>query len=146
MEDSQQAREKNYLTRLRIVKELVEKEEEYVRDLKSVATLILRLRQAVDQEKPILTLDEILRLFANLDTIAKCHEDLLNAFRARMKEWTDNPNIGDIFLNKELFGFVKLYKHYLAARTQQCTTLTEVCASRPLFLISLTVRSLFTLC
>ncbi len=158
--DSEEQKQKNYLMRMKIMSELVEKEEEYVHVLKLITNLITRLKSSAEDGNKVITLDVILSIFSSWEMLSKCHEDLLAVFKDRLEHWQDKPLIGDVFIDKvctmtrvtcvltalQNTGFFKLYRHYVTNRTEQTKALEDALAAAPLFVIAITVLiSLLTL-
>lgn len=98
--DSEEQKQKNYLMRMKIVSELVEKDEEYVRTLKLLTHLITRLKSSAGEGNKVITLDVILSIFSSWEMLSKCHEDLLAVLKDRLAHWADKPLIGDVFIDK----------------------------------------------
>jgi hypothetical protein len=86
--------------RTKIVSELVEKDEEYVRTLKLITNFITRLKNSAGDGNKVITLDVILSIFSSWEMLSKCHDDLLAVLKDRLAHWQDKPLIGDVFIDK----------------------------------------------
>jgi hypothetical protein len=106
--------------RTRIVKEIVETEEAYVRKLSLVVDDFLSLLQnnvravetgSLPEEELILSTDKQERLFSNLRIIRDLNRNFLQSLQERFGAWGEASLLGDLFLN---FGpFFKMYTEYV---------------------------------
>lgn len=91
--------------RMQIVREILNTEQSYVDNLNVVKTRFIgALRKAGGME------DLIRQIYGNIELIAGFNEELLSSLEQRIKGWTPESKIGDIFLR--LGPFLKMYNDY----------------------------------
>jgi len=93
--------------RRRIAMELAETERSYVKGIKSVLEEIIIPLKQEDVSK-----EDLEGMFGNLPDLVPRHETLLDRLEERIKEWTPESIISDIF--KEHGDFFEMYKEYVS--------------------------------
>eukprot|EP01103_Thecamoeba_quadrilineata_P003286 TRINITY_DN1307_c0_g1_i1.p1 TRINITY_DN1307_c0_g1~~TRINITY_DN1307_c0_g1_i1.p1 ORF type:complete len:762 (-),score=140.47 TRINITY_DN1307_c0_g1_i1:39-2324(-) len=106
--------------------EVLETEKTYVNSLRIVFESVIEpLKDKAENEKErILRYNQVMDIFSNWETIFTLHKKLLESIVSRMKDWTPDTYIGDIF--SENTGWIKLYKHYVNNFDKSIITL-ETC-------------------
>jgi len=96
-------------TRLYVVKEVLDSESSYLRDLK----ILNRVYQTAMLEEDLgIPMEQINQIFGNMDQIEKLHCTQLNMLLERIEHWHEDQKIGDIF--KSLIPqYYILYKSYV---------------------------------
>eukprot|EP01125_Pyxidicula_operculata_P012370 TRINITY_DN4061_c0_g1_i1.p1 TRINITY_DN4061_c0_g1~~TRINITY_DN4061_c0_g1_i1.p1 ORF type:complete len:1793 (+),score=446.36 TRINITY_DN4061_c0_g1_i1:61-5439(+) len=98
--------------RRRIVQEMLQTEETYVKSLNQLhETWEKPLRVAVELDKPIISKEEIDSIFSNVQAIHLLHEHILKALQERIQNWNDTKKIGDVFIQNA--PVLKLYVKYI---------------------------------
>ncbi|XP_068134350.1 FYVE, RhoGEF and PH domain-containing protein 4 isoform X2 [Hyperolius riggenbachi] len=93
-----------------IANELLQTEETYVNRLELLQTFSTALSN--EAKKGSFPVDVPQKIFSNISSIHSFHSSfLLPALEGRMKEWSDDPRIGDILL--KLAPFLKMYAEYV---------------------------------
>ncbi|XP_071487376.1 FYVE, RhoGEF and PH domain-containing protein 6-like [Diadema antillarum] len=117
-----------------VAKEIKDSEKVFVDVLK---LLNVDLRQAIDEKskklggKPLVekaTLDQIIGHLPHLLIFNEC---LLTDLESRIRNWSTNPRIADIFLTKG--HFLKLYSQYILDFKNITAAFDEACNKNPLF-------------
>eukprot|EP01103_Thecamoeba_quadrilineata_P015255 TRINITY_DN4757_c0_g1_i2.p1 TRINITY_DN4757_c0_g1~~TRINITY_DN4757_c0_g1_i2.p1 ORF type:complete len:581 (+),score=94.89 TRINITY_DN4757_c0_g1_i2:13-1755(+) len=93
--------------------EMMETEKTYVNSLQIIFDKMIEPLQtkAENEKERILRYNQIMDIFSNWETILTLHKRLLDKIINRMRDWTDETHIGDIFA--ENTAWIKLYKHYV---------------------------------
>jgi hypothetical protein len=149
-----------FLTRQKLVSEIIAKEEEYVTKLGRIASvrtsplvldpvsisccltgpfvvneqLIQRLRTLGNKE--LITSDEIVQCFSCIEVLHQAHSDMLAAMHERMAGWDANPCIGDVLLPK-VEGVFGKYRPYILAHPSLAGNLSSVLFKKPLLVITI---------
>ncbi|KAI9179884.1 hypothetical protein H9P43_005216 [Blastocladiella emersonii ATCC 22665] len=113
--------------RAKAVKEIVSTEETYcemLRTLLDVVVYPLRESAKANPKKPVLPVDDINKLFGNVEEIYTFHLTLLDGLQERHALWSDDQKISDIFLT--IVPWLKIYKLYLANYPVALDTLTKI--------------------
>ena len=100
--------------RKKIASELLETEERYVERLE---LLNVKFREVItrgneQQEKPVIPELAVKQIFSNVHQIHQLNQTLLDQLRDRLKNWNEDPRLGDIMIR--IAPFLKLYSDYVA--------------------------------
>eukprot|EP01103_Thecamoeba_quadrilineata_P018868 TRINITY_DN7422_c0_g1_i1.p1 TRINITY_DN7422_c0_g1~~TRINITY_DN7422_c0_g1_i1.p1 ORF type:complete len:545 (-),score=73.96 TRINITY_DN7422_c0_g1_i1:77-1711(-) len=94
-----------------IVKEILETEKLYVKNLKILIGLYVQpLKATIRTPEAIVTEEDMKRLFSNIETILNVNTEFLICLENRINDWNDNQLLGDIFL--QFAPLFKLYSEY----------------------------------
>jgi hypothetical protein len=86
--------------RTRVVREILSSEHIYVSNLRVLIEVFLQpLRRAAESGKGIIPLEDIKRIFSNLEDIYAYNMQFLDKLDARVSNWSVESLIGDIFLD-----------------------------------------------
>jgi len=91
----------------KIVKEIVETEETYVKSLND----LMKIYHEPLLNSPYLKQEEVDFIFSGLPTIIAVNEELLKSLHEKMKVWKNDDTIGNVML--KLIPFLGLYRQYL---------------------------------
>jgi hypothetical protein len=86
---------------------------------------------------PILTNEEVNRIFANVEVILKLSEELLVSLKERLNNWNNQQQIGDVFL--KFVSFFKIYSHYTENYERSVEFIKEKTKENPQFVTFLDV-------
>jgi hypothetical protein len=101
-----------YARRERVATELLQTERTYVHSLKTIREgFLIPLRQAAANGKPILSPEEIHKLFSVTEILFSIHSKLLAKIEPRMQTWKWDTCLADIFI--EMGETLKAYKPYI---------------------------------
>jgi hypothetical protein len=118
--------------RNKVAAEIVSSEETYVHNLRVlIGTYVNPLRSVASSMSPILTHDELNKIFSNVEGILSLSEELLNSLKERLKNWNTQQRIGDVFL--KLVSFFKIYSHYCENYAKSIQFIKEKTKENPQF-------------
>lgn len=101
-----------YMRREKIARELLETEEKYVQALSAMVDVYYNpLMALLNEGKPILSYEEIETLFSVISVIHGLHKTFLTKLSDRLKKWTWDCSIGDLFI--DLCRALKIYKPFI---------------------------------
>ncbi|XP_004347833.1 hypothetical protein CAOG_04008 [Capsaspora owczarzaki ATCC 30864] len=112
MNERAQKAAKRRARRMYIVQEILSTEQSYVQGLAVVQEVFLNpLKASAVSAKPLLSENDIKKIFANFETILTLNTKFLNDFKKRIDNWTNEQVVGDVFL--EVANFFRLYAQYV---------------------------------
>jgi hypothetical protein len=114
--------EKKQWLRDKVATEIMTSEKAYVDSLTALLECFILPLSRPDAK--ILSADEMATLFSNLQVITQLNVKLLTDVEKRLKEWTSNPCLGDIFVN--FAHFFKAMNHTNPTARQQSSTAKRV--------------------
>jgi len=110
--------------RMRIVRELYETEKSYVKGLREAVEVFYRPLQEKAMDSSSITVDDINKIFSNIQSIKDFHVILEDELKNRVENWSKHRTVADIFLR--FTPFMKIYTQYVnnydiaIAAVQQC--------------------------
>lgn len=116
--------QKNERQRNKVAFEILETEKTYVKNLEIVNRVFLQpLRQLSVASDPLITPEDLSKIFANLEIILSVHAQLLASLQDRMSKWSRSQQIGDIFVTWA--PYLKFYTQYVGNYNTALATLAE---------------------
>jgi hypothetical protein len=101
-----------YIRREKIARELFDTEEKYVANLKILLDVFVTpLTQAINDNKPILTHEELTTVFSVIQLIYNLHLSFLSKLRPLFEKWTWSSCIGSLF--ETLADRLKVYETFV---------------------------------
>lgn len=124
----------------RIANEILSTEKVYLTSLKLLVKVFkVPLVYAANSSDPIIPMDDCTKIFSNVETIFKMHEDFYKELTARWDSWEENNSLGDVFL--AFTPFLKLYTQYSRNYGDSLRLVKELRATEPKFKEFLEARS-----
>ena len=111
-ERKQQEREKKLHMRHIVVKGILESEKTYLQILHEITLIKRKLQTKSLQEHRMCPLEDLSKIFYNVEEIKKFHHTFISNLEEKVKNWSDEQRIGEIF--KELTVYLPVYKEYVA--------------------------------
>ncbi|XP_043199763.1 triple functional domain protein-like, partial [Amphibalanus amphitrite] len=97
----------------KIATELLTTERKYVQELHLIDQIFRRRVEEENRRQHLFNNDVTTQMFLNIQSIHQFHRDhLLQELEARLKDWDNNPRIGDIM--KRSAPFLKMYTEYVS--------------------------------
>eukprot|EP00026_Physarum_polycephalum_P003481 Phypoly_transcript_03493.p1 GENE.Phypoly_transcript_03493~~Phypoly_transcript_03493.p1 ORF type:complete len:737 (+),score=102.33 Phypoly_transcript_03493:194-2212(+) len=116
--------QKNERQRNKVAFEILETEKTYVKNLDTLVKVFLTpLRELSRGPDPLVTSEDLTKIFSNCEMIAQIHKQLLESLEERMTKWSKTQLIGDIFV--KWAPFLKLYTQYVSNYNVSLSTLAE---------------------
>ncbi len=91
---------KQIVLKAKVVREMLDTEKTYA-DLLNMLLLmfVAPLRKMAESGRPLISLDDINVMFAQLEKIASFNERLLTKLKYRIEKWNAEQTIADVFVN-----------------------------------------------
>eukprot|EP01122_Echinamoeba_exundans_P007172 TRINITY_DN2142_c0_g1_i1.p1 TRINITY_DN2142_c0_g1~~TRINITY_DN2142_c0_g1_i1.p1 ORF type:complete len:1105 (+),score=150.38 TRINITY_DN2142_c0_g1_i1:151-3465(+) len=124
-------KKKQYLARQKVASEIFEKEQEYTKKLSALADWIGRLRASNNRD--LISAEEIVLCFSNIEAIANAHRDIFNLLKPKMENWTNDSTIGDVY--REKLDYFKLYRPYALTFPTLAPNFSQQQVKHPLFIM-----------
>lgn len=103
-----------HIRRNNIVKELVNTEKSYVKNLSTVVKVfIIPLREGIQKNEQIVDTRLINTIFNDIEAVLGAHDILLTMMDRRLKKWTPHQKVGDVFLKDYMNNFQSVYSTYI---------------------------------
>eukprot|EP00727_Mastigamoeba_balamuthi_P000905 m51a1_g10811 putative pleckstrin domain-containing protein (629) ;mRNA; r:23957-28159 len=107
-----------------VAREILTSERTYVEMIQLlIEAFLLPLKSAANTSEPIINIDRINSIFANVPDVLQINTVLLEGLESRMTNWGPSQLIGDLFL--QLTPFLKLYSLYVANFDNSQTVLQQ---------------------
>ncbi|GAM24602.1 hypothetical protein SAMD00019534_077770 [Acytostelium subglobosum LB1] len=120
------------LQRTYIAQEILSTEKKYINNLNRIITIfMLPLRDKSTTKEKILSVDDINKIFMNIETIFSLHKAFITDFEKRIESWSDTQKIGDIFL--KLAPYLRSYTLYSNQYNESILQLSSLQKANPAF-------------
>jgi hypothetical protein len=147
-------KKKQYLARQKVASEVFEKEQDYTRKLSTLADVRLAFsmcctiscpfsltnyfiqwigRLRASNNRDLISAEEIVMCFSNIEAIANAHRDIFNTLKPKMENWINESTIGDVY--REKLDYFKLYRPYALTFPTLAPNFSQQQAKHPLFIM-----------
>lgn len=91
------------------------------------------MRQSNNRD--LISSDELVNCFANIDAIGNAHREIAALLKPKFDQWTNDSTIGDVYRDK--LDTFRLYRPYILAYPGLAPSFAQQHAKKPLFLMML---------
>jgi len=119
-----QKRVRDQAYRTKVAQEILKTEAVYTSSLKVCIDSYLRPLEDSLQKKPLISREQIKKLFSDIEIIHSFNAKLKEELETRVKNWSPSQCLGDIF--KKIVGFLKVYTNYVQNYGNAIATLEEL--------------------
>lgn len=112
-----------------VVEEFISSEKIFIKCLNLLCDIFASFVKIVGDNDKLVSAAELSKIISPLPQLLSINQILLKEMELRLENWSENPKIADIIVQKG--PFLKLYSFYIRNYSNNCTLFEEFCQKHP---------------